>query len=149
MRLLFVCTGNTCRSPMAEGLMKHLAHRENLPIEVRSAGVAAVEGAPASVHTTTILQERGMDLQHTSQQVSPELIKWADVILTMTGSHKQVVCRQFPEAQYKVFTLKEYIGETGYLDVMDPYGGSLEVYRETERDLDKALERLKDKIKQD
>ncbi|MEW9671213.1 low molecular weight protein arginine phosphatase [Ammoniphilus sp. 3BR4] len=146
MNLLFVCTGNTCRSPMAEGLMKRLAEQENLSVEIKSAGVAAASGTPASAHTATILKNRGVELEHASQPVTPELVKWADLILTMTYSHKQVVNRQFPEAQEKVFTLKEYIGEMGDLDVMDPFGGSLEVYRETESELEMALLKLKQKI---
>lgn len=126
--------------------MKRLAEKEKLKVEIQSAGVAAVSGTPASVHTATILRERGVELDHASQPVTPELVEWADLILTMTYSHKQVVIRQFPAAQQKVFTLKEYIGEVTDLDVMDPFGGSLEIYRETESELEMALLKLKRKI---
>ncbi|RXT08686.1 low molecular weight protein arginine phosphatase [Ammoniphilus sp. CFH 90114] len=146
MNLLFVCTGNTCRSPMAEGLMRKLVEREGLKVEVQSAGVAAYAGTPASVHTSTILRARGIESQHASQPVTSELVSWADLILTMTMSHKQVVAGQFPEAQGKLYTLKEYIGGLGDMDIMDPFGGSLDVYRRTETELDAALEKLKDKI---
>lgn len=126
--------------------MKRLAEKEKLKVEIQSAGVAAASGTPASVHTAKILRERGVELDHASQPVTPELVEWADLILTMTYSHKQVVIRQFPAAQQKVFTLKEYIGEVTDLDVMDPFGGSLEIYRETESELEMALLKLIRKI---
>lgn len=145
MNILFICTGNTCRSPMAEGLMKHIAQNANLQVQVQSAGVAAFPGSPASVHTNTILKSRGINHNHVSQQVTPELVDWSDLILTMTQSHKQILCRQFSGVEDKVFTVSEFADEKGR-DVADPYGGSLEAYRETERDLEVILNKIVKKI---
>lgn len=146
MNILFICTGNTCRSPMAEGLMKQIAQDNNLQVQVQSAGVAAFPGAPASTHTDTILRSRGINHHHLSQPVTLELVQWSDLILTMTESHKQILCSHFPGVEDKVFTVNEFANEKGR-DVTDPYGGSLEVYRETERDLEVVLNKIVKKIK--
>lgn len=144
MNILFICTGNTCRSPMAEGLMKQIAQNANLQVQVQSAGVAAFPGSPASTHTDTILKSRGIHQNHVSQPVTPELVQWSDLILTMTESHKKILCRHFPGGEEKVFTVNEFADDKG--DVTDPYGGSLEVYQETERDLEAVLNKIVNKI---
>ncbi len=145
MNILFICTGNTCRSPMAEGLLKQIARDFNLLVQVQSAGVAASFGSPASAHTDTILKNRGINHNHASQPVTMELVQWSDLILTMTESHKHVLCRQFPGVDNKVFTVNEFADDKGR-DVTDPYGGSLENYRETERDLEAILNKIIKKI---
>lgn len=108
-RILFVCTGNTCRSPMAEGLCRMMAKREGLPLEVRSAGVTAHDGAPVSRHSEEILHKKGAaEGMGTSRYLRKDEIRWADLILTMTMFHKQQVIASHPEAVEKVYTLKEY-----------------------------------------
>lgn len=107
-RILFVCTGNTCRSPLAEGLGRKMAAEQHLELEFRSAGVAAMDGQNISQHSALILQEHGVEDQLYSSMITDELVHWADLILTMTGSHKQLVISSFPQAIDKVFTLKEY-----------------------------------------
>ncbi|WP_248929361.1 low molecular weight protein arginine phosphatase [Paenibacillus hamazuiensis] len=106
--ILFICTGNTCRSPLAEGMLRQLARERGLAIEVRSAGVAAYEGAPASDHTATILREKGIKEPHKASPLTGDLLDWADLVLTMTQSHKRHAIQLFPEAVDKIFTLKEY-----------------------------------------
>lgn len=107
--ILFVCTGNTCRSPLAEGLCRMMAKREGLALDVRSAGVSAMEGAPVSRHSGDILREKdAWDGLVGSRSLRRDEIEWADLILTMTMSHKQAVIGRHPEALDKVFTLKEY-----------------------------------------
>lgn len=108
-RILFVCTGNTCRSPMAEGLFRDMAQKEGLAAEVRSAGVAAFDGDRISRHSATILRERGIADNTTSNALTPEQIAWADIILTMAISHKRAVVQRHPDAIDKTFTLKEYV----------------------------------------
>lgn len=107
--ILFVCTGNTCRSPLAEGLCRMMAKREGIQIEVRSAGVSAMDGSPPSRHSQDILRKKGAsDGLSGSRYLHKDEIRWADLILTMTMSHKRSVVERHPEAVDKIFTLKEY-----------------------------------------
>lgn len=103
---LFVCTGNTCRSPMAEALLRAKAGER---FGVRSAGVFAADGIPAAGDAIQALSERGVDFSgHKSRRLDLDSARWADVILTMTKDHKRSVQQQFPETAGKVYTLKEY-----------------------------------------
>ncbi|MEK8131674.1 low molecular weight protein arginine phosphatase [Paenibacillus filicis] len=109
-RLLFVCTGNTCRSPMAEGLMRSIAAREGLAgLEIRSAGVAAYQGVPISDHAASVLRARGAEPVSGSTALSQQLVEWSDLVLTMTSSHKRHTIQLYPASVDKVFTLKEYV----------------------------------------
>lgn len=146
-RILFVCTGNTCRSPMAEHLFKAKATDT---YAVQSAGIAAIEGQDAAEHVHHVLKEKGIAVEHKSQHVTPELIAWADLILTMTGQHQLLLQEQFPEKKEQILTLKQYVtGQTEDTDIADPFGGTLELYRQTRNELDELLEQLLEKEKQE
>ncbi|MBV7505186.1 low molecular weight protein arginine phosphatase [Bacillus sp. sid0103] len=143
-RILFVCTGNTCRSPMAEAILKN---KQLDRVEVRSAGIYAATGSEASAHAKKVLDDNGIAHNHRSSLLTRDEVAWADLILTMTSSHKMAILQQYPDMGEKVFTLKEYSGEGFHSDVVDPYGGSLAMYEQTFRELnaliDKAIGKLK------
>jgi protein-tyrosine phosphatase len=94
---------------MAEGLFRRMAEQGGHSWQVRSAGVSAFGGSPISTHSSTILRNKGAKAKGQSDLLTSEKIEWADLILTMTSSHKQLVMRQFPDTVDKVFTLKEYV----------------------------------------
>ncbi|MDD4238678.1 MAG: low molecular weight protein arginine phosphatase [Desulfotomaculaceae bacterium] len=129
MLILFVCTGNTCRSSMAGAVAGRLleGRSEFQNVVIASAGVAAVAGQPASREAVTALAEMGIDLnRHRASQLTPEAVKQADLVLTMTTAHQQHVQKLVPSEAQKVFTLAGYARVGG--DIPDPIGQSLEAY---------------------
>jgi protein-tyrosine phosphatase len=134
LMVLFVCTGNTCRSPMAETIFRQLmAERlgcgpdeiEEHGVVVASAGVAAWSGGKASDGALAAMAEIGCDLSgHGSQPLTENLVRQADIIWTMTASHRAAILTQFPEAGGRVALLSP-----DRLDVLDPIGGPVATYR--------------------
>ena len=108
LRILIVCTGNTCRSPMAHAMLLDLAARSGQAIEVRSAGISTMNGLPASPHAVTALRKRNLHAPGTSTALTEHEVAWADLILTLSTSHKRAIVQQYPEAISKTHTLKEY-----------------------------------------
>ena len=144
-RILFVCAGNICRSPMAEYLLRHFADRKGVPLEARSAGIAAATGEPVTPETLAVLKERGIDASaHRSQFISWELLDWADVVLTMTVGQKEHLLSLAPELQGKVFTLPEFVGANG--EVPDPYGTMRAAYRKVRDQLAELVAKLVKKL---
>lgn len=111
-RILFVCTGNTCRSPMAEALLKGLAEKRGLGVAVRSAGISTIDGLPVSSNSLNALGRRGIQHKGSSAALQSEALDWADLVLTMTSGHKRELVARFPHALEKTYTLKEF----AYLD---------------------------------
>ena len=129
-RVLFVCTGNICRSPMAEGLFRHNV-RGRSSFEVYSAGVGAMDGQPPSDYAVRALAELGIDISHQrSNSLSAELVSKADYIFGMTHSHVDAITLLYPQAAEKTFLLREFDETLDFFekDISDPIGGSYEVY---------------------
>lgn len=135
-RWLFVCTGNTCRSPMAAALAAKIAGERAITLDIRSAGVATVDGLPPSEHASSILIENGIQQLPSSTALTYELVQWADAIWTMTEGHRKHVLLRFPEAQDKTYVLDD----AG--DIRDPYGASLSTYRACAAQIEQALMKL-------
>lgn len=128
--ILFVCTGNLCRSPMADGLLSQRLDQEGLDrrYQVSSAGVWAVHGRPASENSVAVMAERGIDISgHIAHTLSAEDMAEADLVLVMSRDHKQMIRNTWPQYDWKVYRLSEAVGKKK--DVKDPYGGPIEQYR--------------------
>lgn len=145
MKVLFVCTGNTCRSPMAERAARKLIGKG----EFESAGIFSSGGDALSRYAEAILIENSMDAEDfLSQRVNQELLEEADLILTMTREQKEILKSFFSQEKDKIFLLKEYnrMGDekagSEDLEIPDPFGSDLSSYRETFEEIKNEIIRL-------
>lgn len=137
MNILFVCTGNTCRSPMAEAILT----AKNLDgVEARSAGIFAGT-APLSENAQSVLNQQQISFSHTSKPLNIENLEWAELVLTMTNSHKMAILQAYPETATKLFTLKEFAADSTE-DISDPYGGPIALYEKTFQELKLLIDKL-------
>jgi len=146
-KILLVCTGNICRSPLAAALLQRaLTERGVEGMDVSSAGTGAWDGAPVSEGAYLVGLERGLDLSaHRARLLTRELIEQADLVLTMARHHRARVDELGGEG--RVFVLGEYAGREGdEAEVSDPFGGDLEVYRDTCVELEALIEAAVERI---
>lgn len=129
-RILFVCTANICRSPMAAGIFSKIIEDqgESEQWNVESAGTWGLDSEPASIGSQTVMNEMGIDISnHRSRRVDYDLLESFDLILTMESGHKEALRVEFPELSDRVFILSEMINVEE--DITDPIGGPIEEYK--------------------
>ena len=139
--ILFVCTANQCRSPMAEGLMRRKLEREGHAGEIRaaSAGVDALDGCRATENSVQAMAVRGIDISpHRSRAVTDKILQNATLVLTMERAHARAIRLYFPEHAQRVYLLAQMAGLDG--DVDDPVGGTLERYNRTAQEIERLIE---------
>lgn len=142
--ILFVCTGNICRSPMAEGILK--SRLDERDYSVSSAGTHAYEGLPASNKGILICRDEGIEIgDHSSRSVSGDLLNDADLVLVMERDHQIVIENSFPEFKNKVHLLREFgraQNDVTGAEVDDPVGGDIETYRQCFDLLSEEIDRI-------
>jgi protein-tyrosine phosphatase len=152
MLIVVVCTGNTCRSPMAEALLRKLiAEKLGCKIEeveqrgvlVSSAGVSAAPGGGAAPEAIATMKQRGLDLsRHESQPLTEKLVRQADVIFALTGDHRKAIVRRWPEAEARTLLV-----QPDNTDIEDPIGHPAEVYEQCALQIEDALRRRVNELK--
>lgn len=142
LKVLFVCTGNTCRSPLAEGIARAMFGDS---VQVSSAGIEAWDGDNATKHVVEILKEENVDFsQHCARRINNELMADADWVIPMTQAQEENLKRLFPQYNQKIRRLGNWGGEKR--DILDPWMGSLEVYRRTAQEIRELLSNLKSQL---
>ncbi len=145
-QIIFVCTGNTCRSPMAESL--YISMEFGKDIKASSRGLVVLFPEPLNPKAETVLKTHGLELNnHTAKQLKDNEINETTLVLTMTQNQKTTLLKEYCVNREHCFTLKEFVGETG--DVVDPYGGSLMDYEECFSELARLVRKMAYRIEKE
>ncbi len=139
--IIFICTGNTCRSPMAEGLFRARGGEEATGLKAESAGLFTQDGLPASEYAIIAAKELGADITgHRARYLTAEMGRDAKYLVCMTAAHYDLVRVRCPGCEGKLFTFLPH-------DVHDPYAGSLDVYRKTALELDEGVKSIIERLR--
>lgn len=147
MTILFVCTGNTCRSSMSEAIFNNMYSCADL--SAISCGISVMQGSRTSTNASiTIKNNLNLDIKdRKAVPITSSIVSNCDIILTMTTYIKNVLIQKYPQSSKKIFTLNEYVGIEG--DIIDPFGGNIDVYNKTFEALKKSISLVVHKIKED
>lgn len=148
MKIMFICTGNICRSAMAHAMMAKKAKEQNKKIEVFSSGIWAENGDIPTHEGITVMKDYGIDLsKHKATNIRNSNIENMDVILCATVNHKNSVISMYPELEDKVFTIKEYAGYSiNNFDINDPWGCGFNEYKKCAKEIYICIEKILEKI---
>ncbi len=139
-KIVFICTGNTCRSPIAEGLFKAMNGEQKTGLKAASAGLFTADGLPASENAVIAAHELGADIsQHTSTLLNQNLVNDAKYLVCMTASHYDQILSKFPNVGDKLFTLLP-------TDIDDPYGGNIDAYRHCANQIQSAVKSIIERL---
>ena len=141
----FICTGNSCRSPMAECYFTSIINKKNAEVEIFSAGVACCNGWNASKEAIEIMKILNLDLSsHRSSSLNDEMVETADMLIVMTNAHKHAILHKWPKTAKKIYLLREFEENSNIkdLEIMDPVGFPVEIYDKCFSLMKKPLERL-------
>lgn len=151
MKIMFICTGNICRSAMADMLMQKKLKDNNIEnIEVYSAGTFAEDGDMPTYNAIEIMKQYDVKMKnHKATNIRNSKIEEMDLILCATNSHKITILQMYPNLNGKVYTMKEYVNDNGEysdIDISDPWGYDMEIYRFCASEINKCLDKLIEKI---
>jgi protein-tyrosine phosphatase len=150
--IMFVCTGNTCRSPMAHGILRSMIQAENISnVKIVSSGTGTLEGYPPTSNAVQASKNNGIDISDLySQTITAEMVQAADLILALAYDHYLFIAQRYPDTDGRVFMLKAFPDKnpSRELSVEDPLGLDLEDYLDTHRELEAELKRAWPTIKQ-